>query len=385
MKRISQDEVMLYRAALLGAKNVESDGPEYQRFYDLFDVPTPYEAGVAFSGHYGSVELSVVDWDVLSLLDVMSAATYLATDFSDLKASLDFRQKSMGPISEAHRDIIPAPVPPSWGRINRLVAIRTPVLEAELGRAPTLFELRDELLAVCMEWAYGRLSENEKGLPESRRLELQSSRLRKQGILSPLEDLEKLRLVIQYRITYRSSSPEAQEALRRGFSFFDEIHLEELSEIRKTAAVDVRVQGHRMGKDSLHCERIFGPEVLGTCTCGKYQDWPTVLRCERCGVLTGSSALRAETFATIRLAFDVENPITHRMTSLIPVIPPALRPVLIDGGDCSFDEIDRYYVRLLVLSSLAESPVWADDILGPSRTLRALTIKTVEDIGRLAR
>jgi len=84
----------------------------------------------------------------------------------------------------------PVRVPPSWTRLKRLVAVHSPALQAELGRVPTREELVAYILDVCLAWAYDKLTEAEKKLPETERRQKQMDRLRKQGMLGALENIE---------------------------------------------------------------------------------------------------------------------------------------------------------------------------------------------------
>jgi len=91
----------------------------------------------------------------------------------------------------------PVKVPPSWSRLKRLVAVHTPELAAKLGRQPQRQELVDYLLEVCMAWAYDHLNAAEKALPEEERKKRQMDRLRKQGMLGALENLDEVLIQTQ--------------------------------------------------------------------------------------------------------------------------------------------------------------------------------------------
>lgn len=79
--------------------------------------------------------------------------------------------------------------PASWKRVRRIAKTRLPELREELGRSPSIEELREDLLGRCMLWAEGKLSESERLLPAPQRAEVQMARLRKQGTLAALNRL----------------------------------------------------------------------------------------------------------------------------------------------------------------------------------------------------
>ncbi len=86
---------------------------------------------------------------------------------------------------------------PSWSRIKRIAATRTPELAEELGRRPTTEELQEDLLDRCLEWAYDRLSADQQQLPQPQREQLAMAKLRKQGMLGAIRDIEEVLLVSQ--------------------------------------------------------------------------------------------------------------------------------------------------------------------------------------------
>jgi RNA polymerase primary sigma factor len=71
------------------------------------------------------------------------------------------------------------------------------MLAAELGRPATRVELENDLIATCMEWAYDKLSDDEKRLPKKERQQRQMDRLRKQGMLGAIEHLDEVLLYTQ--------------------------------------------------------------------------------------------------------------------------------------------------------------------------------------------
>ena len=84
----------------------------------------------------------------------------------------------------------PVKVPPSWTRLKRIVSVRGPALNAELGRTPTRDELVADLHVTCMAWAYEKLTDAERALPDDQRRQRQIDRLRKQGMLGAIENLD---------------------------------------------------------------------------------------------------------------------------------------------------------------------------------------------------
>lgn len=81
---------------------------------------------------------------------------------------------------------------PSWGRVKRIAATRIPELTAALGRAPSIAEIQEDLLERCLEWAYGRLSPEELRLPPELRRDAAMAKLRKQGMLGAVRDIEEV-------------------------------------------------------------------------------------------------------------------------------------------------------------------------------------------------
>jgi RNA polymerase sigma factor (sigma-70 family) len=83
-------------------------------------------------------------------------------------------------------------VPPSWTRLKRISTARTSELTTKLGRTPTREELVKDLRIYCMDWAYNKLSDAEKKMPKAEREKRQLDRLRKQGMLGALENLDEV-------------------------------------------------------------------------------------------------------------------------------------------------------------------------------------------------
>lgn len=78
----------------------------------------------------------------------------------------------------------------SWSRMRRRAIPERQELALELGREPTMQELKDRLLTVCLEWAYDHLRPEEQALPDEERKALAMAKLRKQGTLSAIDNLE---------------------------------------------------------------------------------------------------------------------------------------------------------------------------------------------------
>jgi RNA polymerase primary sigma factor len=80
----------------------------------------------------------------------------------------------------------------SWHRLKRIAAVRIPQLQTELGRAPTMDEIKADLLERCMEWAFDKLTPEQQKLPARERRELMVAKLRKQGMIGAIESLEEV-------------------------------------------------------------------------------------------------------------------------------------------------------------------------------------------------
>lgn len=78
----------------------------------------------------------------------------------------------------------------SWSRMRRRAIPERHDLALKLGREPSLEELKAHMLEVCLEWAYDHLTPEEQALSDEKRREAAMSKLRKQGTLSALENLE---------------------------------------------------------------------------------------------------------------------------------------------------------------------------------------------------
>jgi RNA polymerase sigma factor (sigma-70 family) len=91
----------------------------------------------------------------------------------------------------------PMRLAPSWSRLKRIASVRVPQLAAELGRQPTDAEVRQDLLEHCLVWAEKKLLPEQQALPESQKYELKMAKLRKQGMLGAIENLDDVMLATQ--------------------------------------------------------------------------------------------------------------------------------------------------------------------------------------------
>ena len=78
----------------------------------------------------------------------------------------------------------------SWSRVRRRAIPERHDLAMKLGRNPNMVELKKHMVAVCMDWAFDHLRPEEQELPLTKRQEAAMAKLRKQGTLSAIENLE---------------------------------------------------------------------------------------------------------------------------------------------------------------------------------------------------
>jgi RNA polymerase sigma factor (sigma-70 family) len=83
-------------------------------------------------------------------------------------------------------------LPPSWLRLKRIWVMRAPELADLLGRNPTVEEIQTDLTRICNEWARRRLSAEQLLLPDAQQAVLMEERLRKQGMLGAIRDIEEV-------------------------------------------------------------------------------------------------------------------------------------------------------------------------------------------------
>lgn len=86
---------------------------------------------------------------------------------------------------------------PSWSRVKRMASEAARELEHSLGRKPTLDEIKADLTERCMRWAYNRLTDEQKKYPGPVKRSLAEAKLRKQGMLGAIRDLEDILVVSQ--------------------------------------------------------------------------------------------------------------------------------------------------------------------------------------------
>lgn len=87
---------------------------------------------------------------------------------------------------------IPVDVPTSWQRIKRIASVRIPKLTDQLGRPPTTEELQEDLLAYCLTWAENKLTPEEQALPESQKHQLKLDKLKRQGMLRAIREVDEV-------------------------------------------------------------------------------------------------------------------------------------------------------------------------------------------------
>jgi len=80
----------------------------------------------------------------------------------------------------------------SWTRIKRIATVRTAILTEELGRTPSVKEIQNDLLERCLEWAETKLTDSQRKAPKKERREIMMAKLRKQGMLGAIRDLEEV-------------------------------------------------------------------------------------------------------------------------------------------------------------------------------------------------
>jgi RNA polymerase primary sigma factor len=86
---------------------------------------------------------------------------------------------------------------PSWSRLKRIASARVPELTAELGRTPSKEEVQADLLQTCLAWAERKLTDDQRKLPDAQRHDVKMAKLRKQGMLGALRDIDEVMAVTQ--------------------------------------------------------------------------------------------------------------------------------------------------------------------------------------------
>lgn len=88
-------------------------------------------------------------------------------------------------------------VAPSWNRVKRMAVTLIPELTLKLGHHPSTKELQDALLEQCLAWADDHLTIEQKNLPEEGRMQARLTKLRKQGMLGAIRDIEEVMVATQ--------------------------------------------------------------------------------------------------------------------------------------------------------------------------------------------
>lgn len=91
----------------------------------------------------------------------------------------------------------PMRLAPSWSRLKRIAAVAIPQLAGELGRQPTKAEVQARLLEKCLAWAEDKLTDAERDLPAAEQREVMLKKLRKQGMLGAIDNLDEVLLATQ--------------------------------------------------------------------------------------------------------------------------------------------------------------------------------------------
>lgn len=98
----------------------------------------------------------------------------------------------------------------AWSRMRRIAHARRNALQVELGRAPTLDELRQDITDYCREWAARRIPGDLDPETFDRMVEL---KLRKQGMLAALDHLEDILAVPSWTVSLDRSVGDSGTAL----------------------------------------------------------------------------------------------------------------------------------------------------------------------------
>ena len=103
-------------------------------------------------------------------------------------------------------------LPPSWLRLKRIWATRGPELVEELGRAPTTDEIQQDLTRICLQWARRRLTADQLTLAEAEQLDLMYARLRKQGMIGAIRDIEQVLRSTQTTVSLDAPAGDESES-----------------------------------------------------------------------------------------------------------------------------------------------------------------------------
>ena len=159
---------------------------------------------------------------------------------------------------------------PAWVRIKRISAARIPELTTELGRPPTKEELQNSLLEYCLVWADQRLTEEQQSMPEPQRQDLRMAKLRKQGMLGAIRDIDDVLTAAQTPVSLDAPVGSDGSATLgdlipggTGSDLFDHV---ELNELRKAIADSLAALSERE-RDVV--VRRFGLDGGDTWTCAQ--------------------------------------------------------------------------------------------------------------------
>ena len=124
---------------------------------------------------------------------------------------------------------------PAWVRIKRISAARIPEMTTELGRPPSKEELQNSLLEYCLVWADQRLTEEQQTMPEPQRQDLRMAKLRKQGMLGAIRDIDDVLTAAQTPVSLDAPVGSDGSATLgdlipggSGSDLFDQVELNEL-------------------------------------------------------------------------------------------------------------------------------------------------------------
>lgn len=101
-------------------------------------------------------------------------------------------------------------VPNSWSRMRRVALTQSSEMSASLGRPPTTAELRERMMEVCLQWGLDHLPESMDSASPAARKEAALNKLRKQGMLAALRELDSV--LITGMAPVQLDSPLRQEA-----------------------------------------------------------------------------------------------------------------------------------------------------------------------------
>ena len=94
------------------------------------------------------------------------------------------------------------------------------------------------------------------------------------------------------------------DAIKISLASADRIRSWSCGEVKKPETINYRTL--KPEKDSLFCEKIFGPQKDWECACGKYKGIRfRGIVCERCGVEVTTAKVRRERMGHIELAAPV--------------------------------------------------------------------------------